>query len=173
MESLLERFCRYVRVDTQAVERAATYPSSPGQLELGRMLVQELSTLRVRDAAADSFGIVTATLPATVFHSVPTIAWVAHLDTSPETTGRNVKPIVHRNYDGTDLVLPGDSSKVLRVSENPELAELQGRTIITTDGTTLLGADDKAGGSGDHGSRCVSDGSPRGGARTDPHLLHL
>jgi tripeptide aminopeptidase len=145
MEPLLERFCRYVRIDTQAVEGAPTYPSSPGQWDLGRMLVEELETVGLQDAAVDEHGIVLATLPATRPGPGPTIAWVAHLDTSPETSGRDVKPIVHRNYRGTDLVLPGDPSKILRVSENPELAQLPGTTIITTDGTTLLGADDKAG----------------------------
>jgi tripeptide aminopeptidase len=145
MNTLLDRFCRYVRVHTQADESAGTYPSAPGQRELGRMLVAELQALGLRDAAADAYGIVLATLPATMSQPVPTIAWVAHLDTSPETTGRDVKPIVHATYDGDDIVLPGDPSKVLRVSDNPELAHLKGATLITTDGTTLLGADDKAG----------------------------
>jgi tripeptide aminopeptidase len=145
MKTLLDRFCRYVRIDTQADEKASTYPSSPGQLELGQLLVEELHELGLHDAVQDEHGIVLATIPATVRHAAPTIAWIAHVDTSPETTGRNVQPIVHRAYDGRDIVLPGDPSKVLRVAENPELAALQGATIITTDGTTLLGADDKAG----------------------------
>jgi tripeptide aminopeptidase len=145
MNTLLDRFCRYVRVDTTAVEGAASYPSSPGQRELGRLLAEELRALGLRDAAQDEHGIVTATIPSTVRHAAPTIAWIAHVDTSPETTGRNVKPIVHTNYDGRDLVLPGDTSKIIRVSDNPELLDLKGKTIVTTDGTTLLGADDKAG----------------------------
>jgi tripeptide aminopeptidase len=145
METLLDRFCRYVRIDTQADEKATTYPSSIGQLELGRLLVSELRDLGLRDAAQDAHGIVLATVPATLARPAPTIAWIAHLDTSPETSGRNVKPIVHRGYSGGDLVLPGDPSKVLRPADNPELAALTGKTIITTDGTTLLGADDKAG----------------------------
>ncbi|HXG12719.1 MAG TPA: peptidase T [Gemmataceae bacterium] len=145
MNSLLDRFCRYVRIDTQADEKATTYPSSVGQLELGRLLVEELRELGLRDAHQDAHGIVMATIPATVSRSAPTIAWIAHLDTSPETSGRNVKPIIHRDYDGGDMVLPGDPTKVLRVADNPELAALKGKTIITTDGTTLLGADDKAG----------------------------
>ncbi len=144
-DSLVERFCRYVRMDTQAVEGATTYPSSPGQLELSRMLAKELQALGIRDAAADQHGIVTATIPANVQRTVPTIAWFAHVDTSPETSGKNVKPIVHRNYNGNDISLPGDTSKVIKVSDNPELTGLKGGTIITTDGTTLLGADDKAG----------------------------
>jgi tripeptide aminopeptidase len=145
MNTLLDRFCRYVRVDTTAVEGAVTYPSSPGQLELGRLLTEELRALGLRDAKQDEHGIVLATIPATVQHAAPTIAWIAHVDTSPETTGRNVKPIVHENYDGRDIVLPGDSSKIIRTDDNPELLTLKGKTIITTDGTTLLGADDKAG----------------------------
>ncbi len=145
IERLLERFCRYVRIDTQAVEGAATYPSSPGQLELGRMLKEELTALGLRDAEIDEHGIVMATIGATAGVQAPRIALVAHVDTSPETSGRGVKPIVHRNYDGRDIVLPGDRSKVLRAADNPDLAGAKGKTIITTDGTTLLGADDKAG----------------------------
>jgi tripeptide aminopeptidase len=145
MSTLLDRFCRYVCIDTQADENATTYPSSAGQLELGRLLAGELRELGLRDAAQDGHGIVMATVPATAPRPAPTIAWIAHVDTSPETTGRNVKPTVHRNYGGDDLVLPGDPGKVLRVAENPDLAQLRGKTIITTDGTTLLGADDKAG----------------------------
>jgi tripeptide aminopeptidase len=145
MDSLLDRFCRYVRVDTQADEKSTTYPSTPGQLELGRIVVEELKAMGLRDAAQDEFGIVMATIPATNPKSSPTIALLAHFDTSPETSGHNVKPVLHRDYDGEDIVLPGDRSKVLRVADNPELAAVKGQTIITTDGTTLLGADDKAG----------------------------
>jgi tripeptide aminopeptidase len=145
MQTLLDRFCRYVRINTQADEKAGTYPSSPGQLELGRLLLGELREMGLRDATQDEHGIILATIPATVRRGAPTIAWIAHLDTSPETSGHAVKPVVHRNYDGRDLVLPGDPSKVIRVSDNPELEKLKGATLVTTDGTTLLGADDKAG----------------------------
>jgi len=145
MESLLDRFCRYVQIDTQANENAAGYPSVPGQLELGRMLASELRAMGIDNVAQDKHGIVLATLPATVQHEAPTVALIAHLDTSPETTGKNVKPIVHRNFAGGDIVLPGDPSKVIRVAECPELATMKGKTLVTTDGTTLLGADDKAG----------------------------
>jgi tripeptide aminopeptidase len=145
MQTLLDRFCRYVRIDTQADETATSYPSSPGQLELGRLLVEELRALGLRDAAADDHGIVMADIPPTVRAPLPTIAWIAHLDTSPETSGRNVKPIVHRNYDGLDIVLPGDPSKVLRPGDDPDLARMTGKTLVTTDGTTLLGSDDKSG----------------------------
>ncbi len=145
MTRLLDRFLRYVRVGTTANEKADSYPSSPGQLALGRMLAQELRDLGLADARQDEHGIVMATLGATVSHTAPTIAWIAHVDTSPETTGENVRPIVHENYDGRDLVLPGDPSKVLRPADNAALAGLVGKTIVTTDGTTLLGGDDKAG----------------------------
>ena len=98
MDTLLDRFCRYVQVDTQADEKATTYPSSPGQLKLGAIMVEELKALGLKDAAQDTHGIILATLPATIQKAAPTIAWIAHLDTSPETSGRDVKPIVHRNY---------------------------------------------------------------------------
>ena len=142
--TLLDRFCRYARVNTEAVEGAKTYPSSPGQLELGRMLLGELKELGLADAKQSEFGIVMATIPATV-PGKPTIAWIAHVDTSPETTGKNVKPIVHANYDGKDIGLAGDTSKVIRVADSPDLLKCVGKTLITTDGTTLLGADNKAG----------------------------
>ena len=146
MDSLLDRFCRYVRIDTQANEKSTTYPSTPGQLELGRMLADELRTLGIGDASQDEHGIVLGTLPATKgLEKAPVIAWIAHVDTSPETSGKGVNPIVWRNYDGNDVVLPGDKSKVIRVADSPELANLKGKTLVTTDGTTLLGADDKAG----------------------------
>ena len=145
MQSLLDRFCRYVRIDTQANESAGTYPSSPGQLELGRMLAAELRSMGACNVDVDQFGIIMATIPATRDRQAPAIAWIAHLDTSPETSAKSVKPIIHRNYQGGDIVLPGDSSKVIRVADNPELAKMHGHTLVTTDGTTLLGADDKAG----------------------------
>lgn len=144
MDTLLDRFCRYVKVETTAVEETDSYPSSPGQRELGKILAAELQALKLMEVLIDEHGIVTATIPATV-DGAPTIAWFAHVDTSPETTARNVKPIVHQNYDGKDIILPGDTSKVIRVAETEGLADLKGKTIITTDGTTLLGADDKAG----------------------------
>ena len=143
MDTLLDRFCRYVRIETTAVEGAGKYPSSPGQLVLGRMLQAELDALGLDDVSVDRHGIVMATVPGNV--QAPTIAWLSHMDTSPEASGKNVKPVIHRNYNGKDIALPGDQSKVITVADTPELADLKGQTIITTDGTTLLGADDKAG----------------------------
>src|SRR5262245_17219551 len=145
MHSLLQRFCSYVQIDTTANDSAGTYPSSPGQLELGRLLVEELLALGISDATANDKGIVMATVPSTIAWSAPAIAFVAHLDTSPETSGRHVKPVVHRNYDGRDIVLPGDTTKIIRVADSPELKDLLGKTLVTSDGSTLLGADDKAG----------------------------
>lgn len=144
MDSLLERFCRYVRVETTSVEDATQYPSSPGQLDLGRMLADELRGLNLDRTEIDQRGIVSALMPGNV-PDAPTIAWISHIDTSPEYTAKNVQPIVHANYDGKDIVLPGDSSQVIRVSETEGLARLKGKTLITSDGTTLLGADDKCG----------------------------
>ncbi|MDB5311363.1 MAG: pepT 1 [Gemmataceae bacterium] len=144
MSTLLDRFLRYVRIDTQADDRSATYPSSPGQLVLGKMLRDELLALGLADARQDEHGIVLATIPGNV-PGAPTIAFNSHVDTNPENSGKNVAPQVIRNYPGGDIVLPKDPSKVIRVAENPELTAVIGKTVITTDGTTLLGADDKAG----------------------------
>ena len=142
---LLQRFLRYVKIDTTARTDVKPYPSSPGQLRLGKLLVRELKALGVEDARQDQFGIVLATVPATTAIPVPTIAFCAHLDTSPETSGKGVKPQVIRNYGGGDIALPGNPQKVIRASEDAALETAIGHTLITSDGTTLLGADDKAG----------------------------
>jgi tripeptide aminopeptidase len=143
--TLLERFLQYVRIDTQSDESSDTSPSTLKQLDLCRLLADECRSLGLSDVTMEANGIVMATVPSTVEHASPTIVWNAHVDTSPEFSGTNVKPVLHWNYDGQDIVLLGDKSRVLRVAENPELAALKGSTIITTDGTTLLGADDKSG----------------------------
>lgn len=142
--SVLERFLRYVDVDTTAVPDAGTYPSSPGQLVLGRLLAEKLRALGLADVEHDEHGLVWATVPGNA-PGVETIALCAHIDTSPETSGANIRPQIWKNYDGGDLILPGDTSKVLSPRDNPELKNYIGKTIVTTDGTTLLGADDKAG----------------------------
>ncbi len=144
-ERLLERFLRYVQVETTADDSSANYPSSPGQLVLGKMLAEELRQMGLADVEHDQNGLVWGTIPSNVPHSAPTIAFNAHVDTSPETTAHNPKPQVIRNYRGADIVLPGDTSKIIRVAANPELAVLVGKTLVTTDGTTLLGSDDKSG----------------------------
>lgn len=142
--TLLDRFLRYVRIDTKADEFSTAYPSSPGQLVLGAMLRDELLAMGLADARQDEHGLVLATIPGTV-PGAPTIAFNAHVDTNPENSGKDVSPQVIRNYRGGDITLPKDPSKIIRVSENPDLNAVIGKTVITTDGTTLLGADDKAG----------------------------
>ncbi len=144
MDTLLDRFCRYVKVETTAVEETDKYPSSPGQLELGKMLVEEMKAIGIQDAEMDEFGTVMGTIPGNV-PDAPTIAWLAHKDTSPEASGKDVKPQILENYDGQDIVLPGNPEKVIKVADTERLAGLKGKTVITSDGTTLLGADDKAG----------------------------
>ena len=144
--SVLERFLRYVQIDTRSDERSRTVPTTPGQLVLLRHLVDELHALGVSDASMDEHGYVMATIPATPgCDSVPVIGFLAHVDTSPEMPGKDVRPIVHAKYDGRDLVLPDDPSAVLRAAEDPALAGRIGDDIVTASGLTLLGADDKAG----------------------------
>jgi tripeptide aminopeptidase len=146
MASVLDRFIRYVQYDTQSDERSTTTPSTPGQLVLQRDLVAELRALGLEDAGLDDHGYVMATVPATTAKtSVPAIGFIAHVDTSPEMSGAHVRPIVHERYDGRDLVLPDDPSTVLRLADTPALADQIGHDIVTASGTTLLGADDKAG----------------------------
>jgi len=146
MTTVLDRFLRYVRYDTQSNEASTTYPSTATQLVLLGDLAAELRALGLADAAVDEFGYVTATIPATTNRpGVPTIGFIAHVDTSPEMPGAGVAPIVHRAYDGRDLVLPDDPTAILRLADNPALAAHIGHDIVTASGTTLLGADDKAG----------------------------
>jgi len=144
-ERLLTRFLQYVQIDTMATEASQSYPSSAGQWELGTLLVRQLRELGLTAVEQDEHGLVWATIPSTAAGEIPTIAFNAHLDTSPETSGKNIRPQVIRNYAGGDLVLPADPQQVIRVVDNPELDALHGATLITTDGTTLLGSDDKAG----------------------------
>jgi tripeptide aminopeptidase len=150
-ETVLDRLLRYVVIDTQSVEDSTTYPSTEKQWTLLNLLVKELKDLGVPDVRIDKYGYVTATIPSNLvqsdkaFGKVPPVGFIAHVDTSPEVSGANVKPQVIKDYKGGDIVLPGDKSVVVRVSENPQLANNVGKTIVTTDGTTLLGADDKAG----------------------------
>lgn len=140
-----ERFLQYVQIDTQSDPHATSFPSNTKQLDLSRLLVQELQAMGVSDAAMDEWGYVMATIPATSPNHFPVICFCAHVDTAPDCPGANVKPIVHRNYQGQDLILPDDPSQVIRMSDYPYLAEKLGEDIITASGTTLLGADDKAG----------------------------
>ncbi|MBI5471030.1 MAG: peptidase T [Ignavibacteriae bacterium] len=150
MESALDRFIRYAKIDTQSDENSTTYPSTQKQFDLLNMLLKELKEMGLNDAAIDQHGYVIATVPSNIppshkaFGKVPRIGFVAHVDTSPSASGKDVKPQVI-TYKGGDLVLPADNTVVISVAENPELKHNIGKTIVTTDGTTLLGADDKAG----------------------------
>lgn len=144
-QRLLDRFLQYVRMDTTANEQSSTYPSTPGQLELGRLLTAQLRELGLSAATQNVHGIVTALIPGNLPGRHPVVAFNAHVDTSPETSGANVRPQVIDSYTGGDIVLPGDRTKVISASSCPELANCLGHTLITTDGSTLLGADDKAG----------------------------
>ncbi len=141
-DDVLERFLRYVRIDTTSDSDSATYPSTAKQRDLGEVLARELRELGLDDVEFTEHGYVFATVPGS---AGPTVGLIAHMDTSADESGTDVKPQVVRDYDGGDIVLPGDPRKVLRASENPLLAERAGHDIVTTDGTTLLGADDKAG----------------------------
>lgn len=144
-DTVLDRFLRYVVIDTQSDGDSPSQPSTEKQKDLGRVLVQDLLAIGLSDAHLDEHGYVYATVPANTDKDVPVICWCSHMDTAPDFTGTNVKPQIVRNYQGGDIQLPGDPSRVIRVADHPELANQIGNDIITTDGTTLLGADDKAG----------------------------
>lgn len=143
--TVLDRFLRYVKIDTQSDASSETYPSTAKQKDLGRLLVMELQEMGINDAHLDEYGYVYATIPATTDKDVPVICYCSHMDTSPDASGKDVKPIVHTNYQGQDLVLPDDPSQIIRSDEHPHLKEQIGNDIVTASGTTLLGADNKAG----------------------------
>ncbi len=148
--AVVDRFLRYVQIDTQSDPQSATNPSTEKQKDLSRMLVQELHDIGITDAEMDEWGYVYATIPAnTEKASVPVICFCSHVDTSPDVTGAGVKPLIHKNYDGTDIVLPeypaGAEPQIIRVADHPDLHHQRGNDIITASGTTLLGADNKAG----------------------------
>ncbi len=143
--TVLERFLRYVTIDTQSDPNSATTPSTAKQKDLARLLVAELRDAGLADAAKDENGYVYATLPATSAKKVPVVCFCSHMDTSPDAPGDGVKPQVHRNYRGGDIALPADRSQVIRFAEHPALRDQIGNDIVTADGTTLLGADNKAG----------------------------
>ncbi|KAF1677797.1 peptidase T [Bacillus sp. SKDU12] len=144
-EDIIERFTTYVKVDTQSDESVDTCPSTPGQLTLGNMLVDELKSIGMQDAAIDEYGYVMATLPSNTEKDVPTIGFLAHVDTAIDFTGKNVNPQIIESYDGKDIVLNEKLQVTLSPDQYPELSGYKGHTLITTDGTTLLGADNKAG----------------------------
>ncbi|MNK05745.1 Peptidase T [compost metagenome] len=144
-KSLQNRFIKYVQIDTQSDPQSPTVPSTEKQKNLGKVLVAELLEIGVTDAHLDEYGYVYATIPANTDKQVPVICFCSHMDTSPDCSGYNVKPIIHENYQGQDLVLPDDNSVVLKMKEHHDLKDQIGNDIITASGTTLLGADNKAG----------------------------
>ena len=146
-ETALDRFLRYAKIDTQSQEDQTTTPSTRKQLNLANLLAKELSALGAENVRVSEFGIVYATIPGNLPDNskVPVIGFIAHMDTSPAVSGENVNPIIHKNYQGGDIVLPKDPTQVITVAKNPYLKSLIGDDIITADGTTLLGSDDKSG----------------------------
>ncbi|MCW3086447.1 MAG: peptidase [Bacteroidetes bacterium] len=143
--TVTERFLKYVKIDTQSDPNSPTCPSTEKQKNLAKVLVDELKEMGIEDAHMDENGYVYATIESTTAKKVPVICFCSHMDTSPDSSGTNVKPQVHSRYDGRDIVLPADKTQIIRVSEHPSLLKQIGNDIITTDGTTLLGADNKAG----------------------------
>lgn len=146
-ESAMDRFLRYVKIDTQSAEDQPAPPSTKKQLDLARLLETELKTLGVQNVRVSEWGIVYGMVPGNLpdNNAVPTIGFIAHMDTSPAVSGANVNAIIHKNYQGGDIVLPNDKTQVITVAQNPDLKNLIGDDIITADGTTLLGSDDKSG----------------------------
>ena len=143
--TVAERFIQYVQIDTQSDPESTSQPSTIKQLDLSKILVSELIELGIADAHLDDYGYVYATIPSNTLKDVPAICFCSHVDTSPDSSGTHVKPIVHHNYDGKDIILPDDANQVISTEEHPYLKEKIGEDIITASGTTLLGADDKAG----------------------------
>ena len=142
---LLERFLKYVQIDTQSDENSKTYPSTKKQFDLANLLVQELKEIGLEEVDVDKYGYVTATLPSNTTKNIPAIGFLAHMDTAPDMRGANVKPQIFKNYDGEDIIINKELGIKLLVKEFPELKDYKGQTIITASGDTLLGADDKAG----------------------------
>lgn len=144
-KELIDRFVTYAKIDTQSNDDNDNTPSTPGQLELAKVLIAELKEIGMRDVSMDDYGYVMATLPSNTDKNVPTIGFLAHLDTATDFTGKDVKPQVIESFDGNDIVLNKELDVVLSAADFPELPTYKGHTLITTDGTTLLGADNKAG----------------------------
>jgi tripeptide aminopeptidase len=143
--TVTERFIRYAKIDTQSDPLSTTCPSTEKQKNLSRILVDELLAMGIKDAEIDEHGYVYATIESNTDKNVPVLCFCSHVDTAPDCTGTNVNPVMHKNYDGKDIVLPADKTQVIKVSEHPDLKGMIGHDIITTDGTTLLGSDDKSG----------------------------
>ena len=172
LNELEQRFLRYVKIDTTADPTSPTSPSAQIQFDLLNLLADELKEIGAQEVTLTDYGAVLASIPATVQVDVPTVALLAHVDTAPQFSGTNVKPIVHRSYNGEDLVLPDDPSKVLSPKELPYLGQKVGDDVVTASGTTLLGADDKAGIAIIMAAARASAAEPGPAARPDPHRLH-
>ncbi|MBR3065456.1 MAG: peptidase T [Bacteroidales bacterium] len=145
METVTDKFLRYISFETTSDENSTTHPSSLKELDLSRQLVKEMLAMGIADASLDENGYVMGTIPSNMDREVPVLGFIAHVDTSPDASGKDIKPQFIRDYDGTDIPLKGVPGLALRVKEFPEMLDYKGQTLITTDGTTLLGADDKAG----------------------------
>lgn len=143
--TVAERFMRYVQIDTQSDPESNTFPSTEKQKDLSLVLEQELLAIGIKDAQMDEWGYVYGTIPSSTNKNVPVVCFCSHVDTAPDCSGTGIKPILHKNYDGTDIALPDDATQVITVKDYPYLAEKKGDDIITASGTTLLGSDDKAG----------------------------
>jgi tripeptide aminopeptidase len=143
--TVTDRFIRYAKIDTQSDPNSSTCPSTEKQKNLSRVLVEELKAMGIEDAELDQYGYVYATIPSNTTKNVPVLCFCSHVDTSPDCTGLNVNPVIHKKYNGGDIILPNDKSQIIKFAEHEALKEQIGNDIITTDGTTLLGADNKAG----------------------------
>jgi len=143
--TVTERFLRYVQIDTQSDPLSKTFPSTEKQKDLGRILVEELLEMGIADAHMDEHGYVYATIPSNTDKNVPVLCFCSHMDTSPDSSGKGVKPLIHKDYDGTDIILPDDNTQVISPTKYPLLKDQIGNDIVTASGTTLLGADNKAG----------------------------
>jgi len=144
--TVTERFLRYVTIDTQSDPNSNSIPSTEKQKDLGNLLVSELQAIGIADAHLDEFGYVYATIPANTHReNIPVICFCSHMDTAPDCSGKDVKPLLHKNYQGADIILPDDPSQIIKLKEHPDLKNQIGNDLITASGTTLLGADNKAG----------------------------
>ena len=143
--TVTNRFITYAKIDTQSDPNSTSFPSTSKQINLAKVLVEELLEMGIKDAELDEYGYIYATIPSNTTKEVPVICFCSHMDTSPDCSGENVNPILHNNYNGSDIVLPNDNRQIIKFNEHPALAQQLGNTIITADGTTLLGADNKAG----------------------------
>jgi len=143
--TVTDRFVKYAKIDTQSDPNSPTCPSTEKQKDLGKVLLEELKTMGIKDAELDEHGYVYATIEGNTEKKVPVICFCSHMDTSPDCSGTNVNPVIHKNFDGKDILLPNDKTQVIKFTEHPALAEQIGNDIVTADGTTLLGADNKAG----------------------------